>query len=96
MNRYKDFLNGYRSNRVLHRAVGDIPGCVPAIDVLVEMSEEEVSAILKADPYWKHWDDYRHGRMGWQEWKNHPVHSRPIRSFIKNPSKMATFLGYKS
>lgn len=74
------------SNYVTTRERGDIPGCVPAVDILVEMTQEEVHAIMTNDPYWKVWDDYRFGRIDFQDWKNHPVHARPQRSFIKNPS----------
>jgi len=78
------------SNRVITRQVGEIPGCVPAVDVFIEMIEEQVLTELKANPYWKVWNDYRFGVIGWNEWLNHPIHKQPIRSFIKNPVTKST------
>ncbi len=40
--------SSFQRNYALHRSVGDIPGCVPAVDVFVEHSEEEVHAHLLA------------------------------------------------
>lgn len=90
--KYKDNAFITQSNYVSTRARGVIPGCVPAVDVFVTMTEEEVQEIITSDPYWKVWDDYRHGIIGWIEWKNHPIHKRAIRSFINNPSKRSKYM----
>jgi len=79
----QDFV---KSNYVTTRERGVIPGCVPAVDVLVEMTDEEVKEAIMNDPYGKVWDDYRHGIIGWNEWLNHAIHKRPQRSFVRNPA----------
>ena len=68
------------------REIGDIPGCIEAVDIFIEMSTDQISIELAKDPYNQVWDDYRNGVIGWNEWLNHPVHKRRPRSFIKNPS----------
>lgn len=80
------FPDAPSSNYVTTRERGNIPDCVPAVDVLVEMTEEEVAKAILKDPYWKVWNDYRQGVIGWNEWLNHAIHKQPQRSFIRNPS----------
>lgn len=75
------------NSRVTTRERGDIPGCVPAVDVLIELSPSETRDMVMSDPYWKVWDDYRFGVIGWSEWKNHLIHKRPPYSPFRNPSK---------
>jgi hypothetical protein len=72
------------ANYATHRERGVIAGCVPAVDVFVEMTAEEVAEAILKDPYWKVWNDYRNGVIGWSEWLNHGIHKKPQRSFIKN------------
>lgn len=93
-NRYSNFLGS--KNYVITRDRGVISDCAIALDVFIEMTEEEVRLVLASNPYWRVWDEYRTGIIGWNEWLNHPVHKTAALSFIKNPSKAKAFLGYKS
>lgn len=81
--KYKGLLAG--SNYVTHRAIGDIPGCVPAVDVFIERTLSEVRAELENDPAW---DAYLSGET--KEYRRTPM------KFFRNAAKANSFLGYKS
>jgi hypothetical protein len=75
--------SSFQRNYALHRSIGDIPDCVPAVDTFIDRTPEEAQAMIAADPYWLVWNNYRHGIISWNEWLNHPIHKRipysPIR-----------------
>lgn len=50
--------------------------------VFVDRTLEEVRAL--PNPFFKVQEDYINGVVGWQEWRNHPVHSRKEYSPIVN------------
>lgn len=70
------------NSRVITRMRGDIPGCIPAVDVYVGISLADI-AKWNSD-YQKVWDDYRLGVIGWNEWLNHAIHKRTLLSPIRN------------
>ena len=45
--------SSFQQNYALHRSHGDIPGCVPAVDVFAELDEQQVRdhIIASADHY---------------------------------------------
>ena len=47
-----------RSNYATHRERGDIPGCIPAVDVFIERTLAEVRNEIAND---KHWNAYLSG-----------------------------------
>lgn len=65
-----------KRNYATHREIGHIPGCVPAVDVFIERTQEEVRALLANDGYQQVWDDYRNGVIAFNEWVNHAIHRR--------------------
>lgn len=50
--------------------------------VFIDRTLEEVRAMTS--PFLKVQEDYISGVIGWQEWQNHPVHSRQAYSPIIN------------
>jgi len=75
-----------QANYVEHRTVGHIPNCVPAVDIFVERTLDEVHTMLATDGYQQVWDNYCDGVIGWNEWLNHPIHKRIPYSPFRNPA----------
>ena len=73
MSKYSSIFT-VRRNYSETREYGNIPSCVPAVDTFRDKSLEEVRSMLASGNYWKVWNDYRLGVIGWNEWLNHPVH----------------------
>ena len=75
-----------QANYVEHRTEEHIPNCIPAVDIFVERTLDEVHTMLAADGYQQVWDNYRDGVIGWNEWLNHPIHKRAPYSPFRNPA----------
>ena len=58
-----------------HRAIGDIPGCVPAVDIFIEKTTDQVRRELAHDPAWS---TYLSG--------DNQTYARSPRHFVRNPS----------
>ena len=58
-----------------HRAINDIPGCVPAVDVFIERTEDQIHRELAYDPAWS---SYLSG--------DNQTYARSPRKFVRNPS----------
>lgn len=80
-------------HKVTHRAIGDVPGCLPAYDYFTHVSLEEmrVETGKRADEIcrlineWK--DGTGPGKDGFATFRNHPFHSTDVKlSPLKNPS----------
>ena len=77
--------------RVITRARGDIPGCVPAVDVFIEVPAKQAA--------WNTWnaaDNYIHLMMTLPHdgtWENHPIHNWKYPAPFRNPAP-ATKLNY--
>lgn len=103
--KYDGFLNGTKRNYVITREVGNIPGCVPAVDVFMDHTEEEARAhvVRKADQYCNAIKAYIAGEYGGHKgekemWYEANKYIQPL-TFIKNPAvqqKAASFLGYRT
>jgi len=82
---------------VTHRAIGDIPGCLPAQDVFVSVPIEVMQAETgkRAEEYCalvRSWND---GNIGHREFMNHPMHKTDVKIDIltrKAPKYKASWL----
>lgn len=85
-----------KSNYVVHRQRGDIPGCTPAVDIFVGYSEEEARAhvIAQADKYCNAIRSYVNGAYGGQHslqemWRD-ATKGNVALVVLRNPSKPTT------
>lgn len=73
------------NNYAVHRAVGNIPGCVPAVDVLVpwDLDVMRFRTNLRAEEYIR-----LSQTVAADEWMNHPFHRTDLPvSEIRHPCK---------
>lgn len=78
--------SSFQQNYALHRAIGDIPGCVPAVDILMTITMEEmvIETSKRADQFIGLLENY----ATLSAFTNDPLHRTDVTLvLVKNPCK---------